>query len=66
MDLFCWINSVADGNNRGAETALLPSAHRNTVGVSKPNRSRASILRKCLLRATMERIEKNRIKPRRF
>lgn len=25
MDLFCWINSVADGNNSGAETALVPT-----------------------------------------
>lgn len=25
MDLFCWINSVADGSNGGAETALVPT-----------------------------------------
>lgn len=25
MDLFCWINSVADWNDSGAETALVPT-----------------------------------------
>lgn len=25
MDPFCWMNSVADGNNGGAEAALVPT-----------------------------------------
>lgn len=63
MDLFCWINSVADGDNSGAETELVPTE----ILLEFLNQRRgAALLRKCLLRAIMGRIKENRIEPRRL